>query len=90
MHKSDLLEKVAKECEISRSKADQVLSSIIGAITSAVSAGDKVTLLDLGTFSVAERAARSGRNPKTGEAITIPARKIARFKPGKKLAEAVK
>ncbi len=90
MHKSDLLEKVAKECEISKTKADQVLSSIIGAITGAVSAGDKVTLLDLGTFSVAERAARSGRNPKTGEAITIPARKIAKFKPGKKFADAVK
>lgn len=90
MHKSDLLEKVAKECEISKAKADQVLSSIIGAITDAVSAGDKVTLMDLGTFSVAERAARAGRNPKTGETIAIPARKVAKFKPGKKLTDAVK
>lgn len=89
MHKSDLLEKVAKECEISKTKADQILASIIGAITEAVSAGDKVTLMDLGTFSVTKRAARAGRNPKTGEAITIPARKIAKFKPGKKLSEAV-
>jgi DNA-binding protein HU-beta len=90
MHKGDLLEKVAKECDITKTKADQVLSSIIGAITQAVSAGDKVTLLDLGTFSVAERAARSGRNPKTGEAINIPARKVAKFKPGKKFTDSVK
>lgn len=90
MHKSDLLEKVAKECEISKTKADQVLSSIIGAITDAVATGDKVTLMELGTFSVAERAARAGRNPKTGEAITIPARKVAKFKPGKKFTDAVK
>ncbi|KJS00252.1 MAG: hypothetical protein VR65_08905 [Desulfobulbaceae bacterium BRH_c16a] len=90
MNKSDLLEKVTKDCNISKSAADQVLTSIIGAITDAVSSGDKVTLIDLGTFSVAERAAREGRNPKTGESIAIPARKVAKFKAGKKFADAVK
>lgn len=90
MNKSDLLEKVTRDCNISKTAADQVLTSIIGAITDAVSSGDKVTLIDLGTFSVAERAAREGRNPKTGEAIAIPARKVAKFKAGKKLADAVK
>ncbi len=89
MNKSDLLEKVAKDCDISKTTADQVLTSIVGAITTAVAAGDKVTLIDLGTFSVAERAAREGRNPKTGETIAIPARKVAKFKAGKKLADAV-
>lgn len=89
MNKSDLLEKVAKDCDISKTTADQVLTSIVGAITAAVAAGDKVTLIDLGTFSAADRAAREGRNPKTGETIAIPARKVAKFKAGKKFADAV-
>jgi DNA-binding protein HU-beta len=90
MNKSDLLEKVARSCDISKTTADQVLTSIIGTITNAVAAGEKVTLIDLGTFSVAERAAREGRNPKTGETIAIAARKVAKFKAGKKFADAVK
>ena len=90
MNKADLLERIAKDCDVSKSTADQVLTSIIGAITHAVSTGDKVTLIDLGTFSIAERTAREGRNPKTGETIAIPAKKVVKFKAGKKLADAVK
>lgn len=66
------------------------MNSIMDAISEAVSAGDKVTLIGFGTFSVSERAAREGRNPQTGKAIKIPARKVVKFKPGSKLADAVK
>lgn len=90
MNKGDLLEKVAKDCNMSKTTADQVLTSIVSAITDAVAAGEKVTLLDLGTFSTTERAARNGRNPKTGEVIAIPARKAVKFKAGKKFADVVK
>ncbi|HBG20017.1 MAG TPA: DNA-binding protein [Desulfobulbaceae bacterium] len=85
MNKGELLEKVAKDCDISKSTADRILSSIISAITDAVSAGDKVTLIELGTFSSTERAAREGRNPKTGEMIAIPAKRVVKFKAGAKL-----
>ena len=89
MNKADLLEKVAKDCDVSKTAADQILTSIIGAITDAVAAGDKVTLIDLGTFSIAERSAREGRNPKTGETIAIPAKKVVKFKAGKKFDSAL-
>ena len=90
MNKGDLAEKVAKDCALSKTAADQVLNSVLGAITDAVAAGDKVTLIGFGTFSVTERAAREGRNPQTGKKIKIPARKAVKFKVGSKLADAVK
>lgn len=90
MNKGDLIEKVAQDCSISKTMAEQALNSIMDAISEAVSAGDKVTLIGFGTFSVSERAAREGRNPQTGKAIKIPARKVVKFKPGSKLADAVK
>lgn len=90
MNKGDLAEKVAKDCGMSKAAADQVLNSVLGAITDAVAAGNKVTLIGFGTFSVTERAAREGRNPHTGKTIQIPAKKVVKFKAGKKLADAVK
>ena len=90
MNKGDLIEKVAKECGLSKTASDQVLNSILNAITGAVSAGDKVTLIGFGTFSVSARPAREGRNPQTGDTIQIPARKIVKFKAGSKLSDAVK
>jgi DNA-binding protein HU-beta len=81
---------VAQDCNISKAAAELALNSIMDAISEAVSAGDKVTLIGFGTFSVSERAAREGRNPQTGKAIKIPARKVVKFKPGSKLADAVK
>lgn len=75
---------------MSKAVAEQALNSIMDAISEAVSAGDKVTLIGFGTFSVSERAAREGRNPLTGKAIKIPARKVVKFKPGSKLADAAK
>ena len=81
---------MAQDCNISKAAAELALNSIMDAISEAVSAGDKVTLIGFGTFSVSERAAREGRNPQTGKAIKIPARKVVKFKPGSKLADAVK
>jgi DNA-binding protein HU-beta len=90
MNKSDLTEKVAQDCNISKTAAEQALNSILGAITNAVATGDKVALIGFGTFSISNRAAREGRNPKTGETIQIPAGKVVKFKAGTKLADAVK
>ena len=90
MNKGDLAEKVAKNCGMSKATSDQVLNSVLSAITDAVAAGDKVTLIGFGTFSVTDRAAREGRNPQTGKTIQIPAKKVVKFKAGKKLADAVK
>ncbi len=89
MNKGDLVEKIAKECDITKAAAEQVCSSILGTITKAVAKGDKVTLIGFGTFSVTKRAAREGRNPQTGKTIQIPAKKIVKFKAGSKLADAV-
>lgn len=90
MNKGELAEKVAKECALSKAAAEQVVASIFGAITDAMAAGDKVTLIGFGTFSVSERAAREGRNPQSGETMSIPAKKVVKFKAGAKLVDSVK
>ena len=90
MNKGDLIEKVAKDCEMSKASAEKALHSILGSITDAVAEGDKVTLIGFGTFSASKRAAREGRNPQTGKTIQIPAKKVVKFKAGKKLTDAVK
>jgi DNA-binding protein HU-beta len=88
MNKGELVAKVAKDCDLSKAAAEKALSSVMDAILEAMSAGDKVTLIGFGTFSVAERAAREGRNPQSGKKIKIPARKVVKFKAGSKLADA--
>ena len=90
MNKGELAEKVAKECALSKAAAEQVVVSIFGAITDAMAAGDKVTLIGFGTFSVTERAAREGRNPQSGQTMSIPAKKVVKFKAGAKLVDSVK
>ena len=89
MNKSELIEKVAQECNLSKTVADQALNSVLGAITTAVAKGDKVTLIGFGTFSQGKRAAREGRNPQTGKPMQIPARNVVKFKAGKKFVDAV-
>ena len=88
MNKGDLVGKVAQDCDLSKAVAEKALNSVMEAILEAVSAGDKVTLIGFGTFSVSERAAREGRNPQTGKKIKIPAKKVVKFKAGSKLADA--
>ena len=90
MNKSDLIDAVAAEADISKAAAGKALDAVTQAITAALKQGDAVTLVGLGTVAVSERAERVGRNPKTGEAITIAAAKAPKFKPGKALKDALK
>ncbi|MBI5559549.1 MAG: HU family DNA-binding protein [Deltaproteobacteria bacterium] len=90
MNKSELVESMAAAAGISKAAAEKSLAAFLDAVTDALAKGDKVTLVGFGTFSVSARAARQGRNPQTGATIKIPSRKVARFKAGSKLADAVK
>ncbi len=90
MTKADLVSKIAGDGGITKAQAEKAVDGFVSAVTEALSAGDKVTLVGFGTFSVGSRTAREGRNPRTGEKITIPASKVEKFKPGKSLSEKVK
>ena len=87
MNKGDLINKVADDAGITKAQANEAIDAVIEAIGKTLKGGGKVTLVGFGTFSVSKRAARNGRNPKTGETIKIKARKVARIKAGKELAE---
>lgn len=89
MTKADLIEKVAKDTSLSKADAGRALDSAIEAVVKALKKGDKVTLVGFGTFSVSKRKARAGRNPRTGQAIKIPAHKAPKFTAGKALKEAL-
>jgi DNA-binding protein HU-beta len=89
MNKSDLIDNVAEAADISKVAAGKAVDAFVNAITKALKKNDEVTLIGFGTFSVRKRAARTGRNPRTGETITIKAAKIPVFKPGKTLKDAV-
>jgi len=82
MNKAELVEKMAKDVAVSKAAAGRVLNSFIKNVSKALKKGDKVTLVGFGTFSVAKRKARKGRNPQTGDVLKIKARKVAKFKPG--------
>ena len=90
MNKGELIEAVAKDVGISKALAGKVLDSTIDAVTKSLARGGRVALVGFGTFSVSTRKARTGRNPRTGKEIMIPATKVARFKAGNKLGQAVK
>jgi DNA-binding protein HU-beta len=90
MTREEMIAKIASEAGISKSAAEKALKSFTSNVTKALKRGDKFTLVGFGTFHTLKRAARKGRNPRTGEAITIKASKIAKFKPGKALKDAVK
>ncbi len=89
MTKAELITRMADDAGITKGKAEQALSSFIEAVTGTLSSGDKITLVGFGTFDVGERAQREGRNPRTGQAITIPASRTVRFRAGNKLRESV-
>ena len=90
MNKTELIDAIAKSADMTKADAGKALTGVTDAITKAMSTGDSVTLVGFGTFSVSERAARTGRNPSTGKEIKIAAKKVAKFKPGKGLADVVK
>ncbi len=89
MNKADLVSLMANAAEISKAQASKALDSMLDGIIGALKDGDKVTLVNFGTFSVAERAARTGRNPRTNKEIHIPSKRVSKFKPGKVLSDAV-
>ncbi|HOG06226.1 MAG: HU family DNA-binding protein [Paludibacter sp.] len=89
MNKAELINAIAAEAGLSKVDAKKALDATVKAITGALAAGDKVSLIGFGTFSVAERSARQGINPKTKQPIKIPAKKVAKFKAGSELAAAV-
>ena len=89
MNKADLIAQIAEDAGITKTEANAAIDSFTAAVTKALKAGDKVTLVDFGTFSVSSRAARAGRNPQTGAAIKIKAKKVAKFKAGKELSASI-
>jgi len=89
MNKSDLVEKMAEAADIPKSAAARALDGLTDAITEGLKEGDSVSLIGFGTFTVRERAARTGRNPQTGASIEIAASKTPTFKAGKALKDAI-
>lgn len=90
MNKTELIAAVAESAAISKKDAEAAVKAVFGTIEGALKKGDKVQLIGFGTFEVRARAAKEGRNPKTGEKMTIKASKVPAFKAGAALKEAVK
>lgn len=90
MNKSELVEAVASSADIPKAVASRAVEGLLNAVMDALKNGDQVALTGFGTFSVRERAARTGRNPQTGKTINIEAAKVPSFKAGKVLKDAVK
>jgi len=89
VNKSELIDQIAKSAEISKAAAGRALDATVGAVKTALKNGDMVTLVGFGTFYVGKRAARNGRNPRTGATIKIKAAKVPKFRAGKSLKDAV-
>ena len=89
MNKGQLVDRMAKSAGIFKSAADKALNGFMEAVTESLNTGEKVTLVGFGTFSVTERKARTGRNPRTGKPMEIPAKKVVKFRPGTKLSESI-
>lgn len=89
MNKATLIAKIANDAGITKQAAATAVESLIEGISSALKKGQRISLVGFGTFSVSKRKARTGRNPQTGETITIKAKRIARFKAGKQLEKAL-
>ncbi|MFB1010349.1 MAG: HU family DNA-binding protein [Thiopseudomonas sp.] len=89
VNKSELIEKVAAAADLPKAAAGRALDAVLETVTEALKEGDSVVLVGFGTFAVKERAARTGRNPQTGDTIEIAAAKVPGFKPGKALKDAV-
>ena len=90
MNKTDLIEHIAKQADISKAAATRALDAIVGGVKTTLKKSGSVTIVGFGTFAVTKRAARTGRNPRTGAAIKIKAAKVPKFRPGKALKDALK
>ena len=89
MTKADLVEIVAREAEMTKKDVEQLVEIIFDSITGTLNRGEKIELRGFGSFRVRERSARKGRNPKTGDPVDIPAKRVAYFKPGKDLKDII-
>ena len=89
MNKSELVDAIAESAEVTKTVAARMINSLVLTVSDALSKGDQVVIPGFGTFSVGNRSARTGRNPQTGETIEIKASRVAKFKVGKALKEAV-
>ncbi|NQS70982.1 MAG: HU family DNA-binding protein [Desulfobulbaceae bacterium] len=89
MNKKELVDVMADAAGISKAEAEKALNGMLMAVSATLAKGDKVTLVGFGTFSTVQRSERQAKNPRTGAPILIPAKTVAKFKPGSKLAEAV-
>lgn len=85
MNKAQLIDSIAQDADLSKADAKKALDAFINATNDALKSGDRVALVGFGSFSVAERSARTGRNPQTGKPITINAKKVVKFKAGNEL-----
>ncbi len=90
MNKAELIDAIASGAELTKADAKKALDAFIGAVGETLKKGDRLALVGFGSFSVAEREERKGRNPRTGDEITIPAKKVVKFKAGAELADMVK
>lgn len=90
MNKAELINAIAAESGLSKADSKKALEAFVSTVSSTLKGGDKISLVGFGTFSVAERSARTGINPSTKKAITIPAKKVAKFKAGAELSDAIK
>jgi len=89
MNKNEIIEAMASGADISKNAAARALDAFVDSVTTSLRDGDDVVLIGFGSFTTSQRAARTGRNPQTGQTMQIPAATVARFKAGKKLKEAV-
>lgn len=89
MNKTELIEALAQKCDLTKAEAGRAVDSLTEVIAETLAKGEVVSVLGFGSFSVSERAARTGRNPKTGEAMEISASKVSKFTAGSKLKAAV-
>jgi DNA-binding protein HU-beta len=90
MNKGELIDAIAKDAKLTKVDAGNALNAFISNVSKSLKKGDNVQLIGFGTFSVSKRSARTGRNPQTGKEIKIAAKKVAKFKAGKALADTVK
>ena len=90
MNKAQLIDAMAAGAGLTKADAKKALDAFVGATSDALKGGDRVALIGFGSFSVTERGERTGRNPQTGKEITIPAKKVVKFKAGAELSDSVK
>jgi len=89
VNKAEMIDEIAQAAEISKSAAERAIDALVGAVKSSLKKGDDVTLVGFGTFYASARAARTGRNPRTGEALQIAASRVPKFRAGKALKDAI-